>query len=169
MPSLDRPTTKEAREAAVVRPQQPSGVPERQCNKCGKTKPSAAFYKRYDHPHLLQATCKDCKRAYSRAWHADKKDDPTYSASRRDRRIRHHYGISQEDYDALIDSQHGVCAGCGTSDPGKHGVFDIDHDHQSGKVRGLLCSPCNRALGFLRDSAETAMNLARYIQEHEGR
>lgn len=63
------------------------------------------------------------------------------------------YGITPEQYDAILDSQHGHCAICGDIEPGGKGKhFHIDHDHVTGQVRGLLCSRCNHGLGMFRDS-----------------
>ena len=71
------------------------------------------------------------------------------------------YGITPEDYDRMLEEQGGRCAMCRTDDPGGHGGvkhFHVDHDHETGVVRGLLCDTCNRGLGTyekLRILAET--------------
>ena len=57
---------------------------------------------------------------------------------------RRQLGLSVEDYDAMLAAQGGVCAICGN--PPKTRRLDVDHDHKTGKVRGLLCHRCNRAL-----------------------
>ena len=64
--------------------------------------------------------------------------------------LRHRYGITVDDFDRMLRDQDGKCAICGTTEPGgRRGVFAVDHDHQTGRVRGLLCFPCNRRLGVL--------------------
>lgn len=62
-------------------------------------------------------------------------------------------GITLEEYDGILLQQNGVCAICGTTDTGRAGVFHVDHCHQSGAVRGLLCNKCNTGLGMFRESA----------------
>jgi hypothetical protein len=64
------------------------------------------------------------------------------------------YGLTPDDYEALLASQGGTCAICGESPRGvgRYGRLVVDHEHASGKIRGLLCSNCNRALGWFRDS-----------------
>ena len=69
------------------------------------------------------------------------------------------YGMSVEDLDAILLSQHGVCAICQTA-PAIH----VDHDHQTDKVRGLLCFRCNAALGQLGDDPLVLRRAARYVE-----
>lgn len=70
------------------------------------------------------------------------------------------YGINQEIYDEMIKEQDNKCAIC-------HNEFEdtpnIDHCHETNKVRGLLCSPCNRGLGFFRDNSEALKRAANYL------
>ncbi len=60
--------------------------------------------------------------------------------------IRNRYGITPEEYELAYKHQEGLCAICGVTS-----VSDIDHDHETGQVRGLLCRSCNVGLGFFRD------------------
>lgn len=67
--------------------------------------------------------------------------------------LKHTYGITEEDYNKMFVEQNGVCKICGNT-PHEHGkskmsrVLHIDHDHSTSKIRGLLCSRCNGALGW---------------------
>jgi len=84
-------------------------------------------------------------------------------------RLRKH-GLTPEGYWSLLDQQQGVCALCGTADPGKAGgsderAFAVDHCHASGKVRGLLCHRCNRGLGYFRDHPEVLARAATYVAD----
>jgi Recombination endonuclease VII len=85
---------------------------------------------------------------------------------RRDRWLRARYGISWAEYQEILKAQGGKCAVDTCTEPpgGRGGTYHVDHDHITGKVRGLLCSNCNRALGLLRDLAERVEGLARYIR-----
>jgi len=84
--------------------------------------------------------------------------------SMRDRSYRRKYGITLEEYNYLLEKQDSVCAGCGGAENrAATGNLAVDHDHRTGRVRGLLCSNCNRALGLIGDSVETLNRLANYL------
>lgn len=76
---------------------------------------------------------------------------------------RYKYGITSSDYQSMIDAQRGLCAIC--KKPSVKGLV-IDHDHNTGAVRQLLCYPCNSALGFLRDDIKLALAAADYLIRH---
>jgi hypothetical protein len=79
--------------------------------------------------------------------------------------IQSRYGLTAEDYLAMHEEQNGLCAICGQ--PSSDGTrLAVDHDHETGKVRQLLCRSCNMALGFLRDSPETARRATEYLIRH---
>jgi recombination endonuclease VII len=75
-----------------------------------------------------------------------------------DTHLRHWYGLSIERYDALLAEQGGGCAICGRTER-----LHVDHDHESGVVRGILCGGCNRALGCMDDDPERLVAAARYL------
>jgi hypothetical protein len=64
----------------------------------------------------------------------------------------------------MLAKQRGVCAICKTEDPGpRSNHFHIDHDHATGKVRGLLCNNCNRGIGLLKDSPSVLLQAHLYL------
>ncbi|RUT24076.1 hypothetical protein C0V97_12350 [Asaia sp. W19] len=76
------------------------------------------------------------------------------------------YGLTIPDYHQKLKAQHYGCAICGQSDFG--GLrLSIDHDHQTGAVRGLLCSRCNVGLGHFSDNPEVLIKAADYLIQHE--
>jgi Recombination endonuclease VII len=81
--------------------------------------------------------------------------------------MRSRYGIGLSDYNRMLVEQDGKCAACGTTEV-RNGKsrFDIDHDHETGIVRGLLCGHCNRAFGMLSDSADRVASLLAYALQH---
>jgi Recombination endonuclease VII len=86
---------------------------------------------------------------------------------RRDRLLWHFYGMTAAEYDALLASQGGGCAVCGTAENTTKGRrLPVDHDHDTGKVRGVLCSACNSSLGYAGDSSERLLLLAAYLKRH---
>ena len=75
---------------------------------------------------------------------------------------RNKYGITPDDYKAMLDDQNGVCWICKKFD---NKALSVDHDHETAKVRGLLCRKCNRALGLFEDDAERLKNAVLYLTE----
>ena len=89
----------------------------------------------------------------------------------RERHLVEKYGIDEAGYQQLLKSQKGLCAICGTNDPHgkKHNRFHVDHCHETGMVRGLLCSRCNMGLGSFLDSIEIMNKAIEYIAISEER
>lgn len=116
---------------------------------------------------LAQRAWREKNPTYYRDKMAERKarDPESYAAGVRRRALQFSYGITVEDYEKLFKAQKGKCAICGTSDPGqgkKH--LCVDHCHKTGKVRGLLCHQCNRALGLLSDSAKILEKSIKYLK-----
>ena len=80
-----------------------------------------------------------------------------------ERRFGRH-GISSDDYNKMLSRQNGCCAICGDELENVKCVTCIDHDHETGKVRGLLCLLCNNGLGMFRDNPEVLMRAAEYLE-----
>jgi len=66
----------------------------------------------------------------------------------------------------MVDDQDGVCAICGEPPGGRWKKLHVDHDHETGRVRALLCVSCNRALGWFRDNPEILRKAIVYLEEH---
>jgi hypothetical protein len=107
----------------------------------------------------------EAKAAQRRKWLAA---NPEKS---RDQKLRSSYGMTAMDYDAMLAAQGGRCAnpGCRTDAPRGMGRFHVDHDHRTGKIRGLLCNGCNLALGHLGDGCnnDRIFGLHAYAMSHE--
>lgn len=93
---------------------------------------------------------------------ADKKyrEDPRY----RESKLKYKYGITQEDYDRMLEEQGGKCKICGIHQSEIKVRLGVDHCHRSGKVRGLLCSRCNNALGCLKDDPKLLEKAKQYLE-----
>ena len=88
-------------------------------------------------------------RKYNREWYVQN------SEYMREWHLKRKYGLTVEEYDALLANQDGVCGICHR--PRGSRRLAVDHDHTSGAVRGLLCSVCNRALGWFENNQEAAL------------
>lgn len=98
------------------------------------------------------------------------RDDPERRAKNRERRLRTVYGLEVDVYEAMLFTQGGVCAICSSPPAGGKNAaacLHVDHDHDTGKVRALLCNGCNRGMGYMNDSPERLRAAADYIEKHK--
>lgn len=79
-------------------------------------------------------------------------------------RGKRRFGLSRAQFDALLSAQGGGCAICHTALPESRGC--VDHCHTTGRIRGILCAPCNTALGFFRDDPQRLRAAATYLEEN---
>ena len=113
-----------------------------------------------------------CNSHYGKArWAAGHRPPSVNSASRRRARLKHRYGLTDEEVDFLIAEQGGNCAICGKPPSDENtrahwnGKLCVDHDHETGKVRGLLCNDCNLAVGYGKTPA-ILRAAAAYLEAH---
>lgn len=98
----------------------------------------------------------------SAEWYRRNRD--SQAARMRENRIKRQYGLSMQDYADLFASQQGQCSICHTTDPGMgQQTLAVDHDHDTGEVRGLLCHPCNTGIGLLGDNVARLQAAAEYL------
>lgn len=119
--------------------------------------------------------CAPCKREYMRAYNRRVKESPEQHRKRllrKRRRYKTHdravhyerrYGITEDCYRTMLEEQGGVCAVCFASPSGRR--LDVDHCHDTGEVRGLLCNRCNQALGLLQDDEDRLRRAIEYINK----
>lgn len=129
----------------------------KRCTKCGELKDLTEFRSRSN--GNKHSWCIVCHNSY-------KKNTPPDNRVAHDRSLRHKYGITVEEYEAMLVSQSGACAICGGVEPsGKR--LAVDHDHGTGKVRQLLCHRCNLVLGQVHDDPNILRLAAMYLERHE--
>lgn len=110
---------------------------------------------------------------YQREWRKlnpnyDKEDYHKNRERNRESAWKRRYGITRADYNCLLRTQDSKCAICRSATVGRnHEYFHVDHDHTTGKVRGLLCDLCNRGLGYFKDSRRLLNQAADYLERHE--
>jgi hypothetical protein len=129
------------------------------CSHCQAEKPLTDFYKSNDNRDGRCYVCKPCAHARNRKWIKDNPDKA--SAYYKSRRLRRQYGLTVEEYDAMLVAQAGKCAIC--DGPGGARGLVVDHCHATGKVRGLLCGPCNKGIGLLKESPTNFMRATEYV------
>lgn len=164
------------------------------CIKCAEVKPRADFPLQYGKERSRCKVChtadamdwanrnREKRRAYHREWARNNqekiraypktawKDLPSdYKKRKLEKAKRRHlerkYGITQADWDAMYAAQGGVCAVCKIPGRvGKHGKLAVDHCHATGRVRGLLCTPCNISIGILGETPEQWEVVWRYLR-----
>lgn len=127
--------------------------------------------------HGVHTYCsKRCQAFSYRQTHKGKakKDRAEYYRNNREAIRRHYrewsyateYGITLEDYKTMLENQDGACAICGRRKYSKHGLLSVDHDHETGETRGLLCHRCNLLLGLAKDSDELLLMAAGYLRDY---
>ena len=136
------------------------------CNKCFGDKPLELFRKQtINNTYFL--SCNACQAKQAREKYAlNKALGIKYVKPNAKRTMKHYrirkYGITVEDYEAMVLKTEGCCYIC-DSPPPPTKSNSIDHDHKTGKVRGILCHRCNTALGLLEDSVATLKRAITYL------
>ena len=163
------------------------------CLDCKDTKPVSEFHSRGVNAKGIkkyQSYCRPC--ANKRRRDREKKDplfkekrrkymgranskrtlekrrlEPSYSDYFKD--IKRLYGLTKTQYYSLLDSQNNSCAICKVSfdESSKKKRPHIDHSHTTGKVRGILCGPCNMGIGQLKDSADLLESALNYLKNNQ--
>jgi Recombination endonuclease VII len=122
------------------------------CPDCGVTKPLEEFPRNKNSKDGRHTYCKPCHNARG------KETIQRLHGNSRHYHLKRRYGIGAVEFDELVRQQGGSCAICGRPDP-EH----VDHDHETGKVRGILCFNCNGGLGQFRDSIDALLAAAAYL------
>lgn len=160
----------------------------RLCRTCNNRKPDSAFGKDPRSKNGRAWRCKECAKAAHLKWRDANREhvrDVARGSSRKSRanapakareaarniRIKKKYGLTPTDLDAMIASQDGACGICRrsirfTGDRVDEAAAHIDHNHDTGRVRGLLCSTCNTALGKFKDSVAVLSSAIEYLRRH---
>ncbi|TWV56521.1 recombination endonuclease VII [Streptomyces misionensis] len=125
-----------AREKVAV----PSG--HKLCRACGEVKPWSDWHRNATASDGLSTRCKACRAAEGRADH-----------------LKRQYGLTETERDLLVASQGGVRCICPAAPPAH-----VDHSHETGRVRGVLCFSCNAALGQFKDQPEVIRRAAAYVE-----
>jgi hypothetical protein len=123
--------------------------------------------KRKDGSYNYRPTCKQCTTEKNLLWYHTKGGKERQKQNSFKNNLKK-YGITPDEYQKMFNKQDGKCAICDSSEVSiarkSYNLF-VDHDHQTGKVRGLLCHHCNAGLGYFRDNEHTLHKAIEYLNE----
>ena len=122
----------------------------KKCNTCGEEKPYSDYYKYARNKDGFMHICKVC-----------------HSEKGKDLHLLRKFGITRDEYNDLYNEQNGSCACCGKHQVELNVTMAVDHCHETGRVRGLLCGPCNRGIGMLGDNIEGLRKALKYLEDAE--
>lgn len=131
------------------------------CSQCREELPLSSFYPRSDRSSGYTSACKSCRSV---------PQDRAKKRKQRAYRLKADYGLTVEDYGLMKEAQGGVCAICNKGETSKSKVgkvknLAVDHCHSSGKIRGLLCENCNKALGLFKDDTSVMKEAIIYLEK----
>lgn len=133
----------------------------KQCSRCKESLLPEKFSRDSTTPDGFSTQCKACKQIGINKW--QQQNVEAKAAIHRRHKLKSNYGITLEDYNALLKRQGGLCAIC-QEECKTHAVLSVDHDHVSGRIRGLLCARCNQMIGLARDRTDILVSALRYLQ-----
>ena len=145
------------------------------CSICKEEKELDKFNKRKERKDGYESRCKECQKATREAnpnyKETQRKANAKQDAKRKGKRWGYHlsktYGLSEESYYKMYEEQDGRCAICDKKENKEehYGKFVVDHCHNTGHVRGLLCNQCNLMIGNAKDDTTTLNNAIKYLKE----
>ena len=122
---------------------------------CGETDPA-------QRAEGERAKCKTCETARVQAWKNQNREH--WKKYGREANYLARYGITIEQYDAMLTAQGGGCAVCQITPDRSPKRFHVDHCHETGRVRGILCFACNSGLGAFSDNPDRMRRAATYLE-----
>ena len=147
------------------------------CYTCKEYKKLTDFFRNNKNKGGLQGSCKVCHNSYNKKRRQDNRED-TNAKNKIYRELNvekfitiakksklKKYGLTNEQYEQIFLIQKGKCCICTTHQSLLNKALCIDHDHKTGKIRGLLCDLCNRGLGYFKDNKVLLINAAGYLNE----
>lgn len=130
------------------------------CIKCGIDKSLDEFQKRKSAKDGHRGECRLCLKSYHKEWSDNNREHVRFQA--RTKILESRYGLNHNDLEFMKKAQEYKCLICKDDITEKS---HVDHNHDTGSVRGLLCGSCNRALGYLKDNPNIVLNAYQYLIE----
>lgn len=140
------------------------------CQRCKTQKDvSSEFYTKarfHKYPTSLAGYDSHCKECVALDREDYLKSNPQAKAAADRKQHLKKYGLTPESYNEMFSKQKGCCAGCNRHQTEFNRNLVVDHNHETGKVRGLLCISCNLMIGYAQEETKTLYNLIEYLNEH---
>ena len=129
------------------------------CSLCKEEKSLEEFGKHKITKDGYRNKCLKCNNQESSSWH---QRNP---AKAKNYNLNRYYGIGLSEYNLMFAAQDGACAICKMHQSEQNHALSVDHNHDTGEIRGLLCNNCNRAVGLLKDNIETLQAAISYLSK----
>jgi len=133
------------------------------CRECGEDLVVGENWTEY-RERTWKNICSPCNRLSVKEWR-EKNPEQERDHQRRSQ-LKHRYGITLDDYNNMFESQGGCCDICGRHQTEFQNRLAVDHDHETGAVRSLLCASCNSGIGKLGDDIATVREALNYLIKH---
>lgn len=134
------------------------------CTRCKQPRPVARFHLRNKRGTTLRAWCKDCTAREMPRKKARTIFPGCSKASPVEQHLFYAYGLRLHQYDEMLQRQAGACGICRELPASGKKLF-VDHDHSTGRIRGLLCDLCNRGIGMLKEREEVFLSAISYLKK----
>ena len=131
------------------------------CCDCNTEKDISEFNKQPDRKYGVAGRCRECQSIYHKQWYTKNKERMKERFRRNNYFSR--YNITIADYEKLLEKQNNCCAICYSKTGSANKRLAVDHNHQTGIIRGLLCDECNTGLGKFKDNPSLLTNAIAYL------
>lgn len=141
------------------------------CSKCKEFKPLQGFGSKSwinsdgSKTFTKKSHCRDCvNKDNLERYHKNLSTKDSHKKASYKHRLKG-YGLTPEEYEAMLSRQEYKCSICGTA-PDR--LMSVDHDHSTGQIRSLLCNNCNAALGMVKEDKKVLQNMIEYLEKYNG-
>jgi|688.fasta_scaffold378885_2 hypothetical protein len=132
------------------------------CSKCNIEKPLIEYGLDKKAKDKKSSWCLVCYKNRAKQY----RDIPGAQLKQKSFALKHKFNITLDTYNLMFTQQKGCCAICNTHQSELSRALAVDHNHETGKVRGLLCMGCNRGIGMLGDNLNTIQNAVKYLKQY---
>lgn len=136
-------------------------IQNKYCSCCKQTKTTNSFTKNRARYDGLATYCKECRHKINKERY--QRNIPIH----RNAALKKNYGITLEDWNKMFEEQHGCCAICGTHQSELDRKLSVDHNHDTGEIRSLLCDACNQVIGRVKENIIVLLNMIDYLKKHD--